>query len=99
MREIIDLIEGKNKQKLEMSIVYLIPSFLADHATQTIPNYVLDAVKNSQVIFAENERTARRFLKEMDKSIVIDEFEWHTIHKIENEQIENFKKEIGRAQV
>ena len=77
-----------------MSIVYLIPSFLADHASQTIPNYVLEAVKNSQVIFAENERTARRFLKEIDKSIVIDDYEWHTLHKVENEQIDNFKKAV-----
>lgn len=77
-----------------MPIVYLIPSFLADHATHTIPFYVIDAVKNAQVIFAENERTARRFLKEMDKSIVIDDYEWHTIHKVESEQINNFKKAV-----
>lgn len=77
-----------------MSIVYLIPSFLSEHATHTIPLYVIDAIKDSQVIFAENERTARRFLKEMDKAIVIDDYEWHTIHKIENEQVDNFKKSI-----
>ena len=61
--------------------IYLIPCVLAEDATETIPTYAIYAVKKSQVIFAENERTARRFLKAMDKTIVIDDYEWHTIGK------------------
>ena len=75
-------------------MIYLIPSFLADEAVETIPPYVLEAVKNCQVIFAENERTARRFLKSMSKETVIDDFEWHTIHKSEQEQLNNFRQKI-----
>ena len=75
-------------------MIYLIPSFLADGAVETIPPYVLEAVKSCQVIFAENERTARRFLKSMSKEIVIDDFEWHTIHKAEQEEINNFRQKI-----
>ena len=75
-------------------MVYLIPSFLADNALETIPDYVITAVKKCEVIFAENERTARRFLKSMDREIVIDNFEWHTIHKAEEEQIIIFKQKI-----
>ena len=71
-------------------MIYLIPSFLADEAVETIPPYVLEAVKNCQVIFAENERTARRFLRSISKGIVIDDFEWYTIHKAEQEQVNNF---------
>jgi len=75
-------------------MVYLIPSFLSENAVETIPNYVLAAVKKCSVIFAENERTARRFLKAMDKEIVIDNFEWYTIHKAEEQQIQLFKEKI-----
>ncbi|HUZ61647.1 MAG TPA: SAM-dependent methyltransferase [Hanamia sp.] len=75
-------------------MIYLIPSFLSENAIETIPGYVIAAVKNCQVIFAENERTARRFLKAMDKEIVIDDFEWHTIHKAELECINVFKQKI-----
>ena len=75
-------------------MVYLIPSFLSENAIETIPPYVLTAVKNCQVIFAENERTSRRFLKAMDKEIVIDEYEWYAIHKAEIEQINLFKQRI-----
>ncbi len=75
-------------------MIYLIPSFLYDDAIETIPPYLMEAIKNCQVIFAENERTARRFLKKMDKEIVIDNYEWYAIHKSEEEQIKNFKQKI-----
>ncbi len=75
-------------------MVYLIPSFLSENAVETIPQYVLNAVKNCSVIFAENERTARRFLKTLDKEIVIDNFEWHTIHKVEEQQVTIFREKI-----
>ncbi len=75
-------------------MVYLIPSFLAQNAVETIPGYVIESVKKCSVIFAENERTARRFLKAMDKEIVIDGFEWHTIHKVEEQQVQLFKEKI-----
>jgi len=59
------------------SIVYLIPAFLDEEAVQTIPIYIIDAVKNCQVFFVENERTARRYLKKIWKEIVIDDYEWY----------------------
>ena len=76
------------------SLVYLIPSVLEESATETIPNYIIDAVKNCQVIFAENERTARRFLKSICKEIVIDDYEWFAIHKAENEVLNDFRQKI-----
>lgn len=76
------------------SVVYLIPSVLDESAIHTIPPYIIDAVKNSQVIFAENERTARRFLKSICKEVVIDDYEWFTIHKAEDEVLDCFRKKI-----
>jgi 16S rRNA (cytidine1402-2'-O)-methyltransferase len=63
------------------SIVYLIPSILSENNTNVIPGYVLDAVKNCQAFFVENERSARRFLKSLWKEMVIDNYEWYTINK------------------
>lgn len=76
------------------SIIYLIPAVLEESATQTIPPYVIDAVQDCQVIFAENERTARRYLKAMCRDIVIDDYEWFTIHKAETEMVNTFKQKI-----
>jgi len=75
-------------------IVYLIPSVLEETAIETIPSYIINAVKDCAVIFAENERTARRFLKSICKEIVIDDYEWHAIHKVEEEQLNVFKQKI-----
>src|SRR5258705_13969137 len=61
------------------SKVYLIPTFLDEEAIHSIPAYIIDAVKNCQVFFVENERTARRYLKKIWKEIVIDDYEWHTV--------------------
>ena len=81
-----------------MSIVYLIPSVLADDALETIPAYVLDALKDCRVLFVENERTARRFIKQLDKSIVIDDFQWFPIHKAEEEQLQAFRACLAREE-
>jgi 16S rRNA (cytidine1402-2'-O)-methyltransferase len=76
------------------SNIYLIPSVLEESATETIAPYIVDAVKKCQVIFAENERTARRYLKSICKEIVIDYYEWYTIHKAENEIMYAFVQKI-----
>jgi len=65
--------------------VYLIPTVLHEEGMETIPPYVLDAVKRCDAFFVENERTARRFLKKLWKEMVIDNYEWQTIHKAEDE--------------
>jgi 16S rRNA (cytidine1402-2'-O)-methyltransferase len=74
--------------------IYLIPSLLDENGLHTIPAYVLDAVKNCQVFFVENERTARRFLKQLWKEMVIDEYEWFPIHKAEEEAVQTFRQKL-----
>lgn len=61
------------------SIVYLIPSVLDEESIQTIPSYMVEAVRDCQVFFVENERTARRYLKKIWKDIVIDNYEWYVV--------------------
>lgn len=70
--------------------VHLIPSLLHVNGMQSIPAYILPAIKHCSVIFAENERTARRFLKQLDRNIEIDAFEWHTIHEAEDAVLQPF---------
>lgn len=78
----------------EKSHIYLVPSFLSEDAKQTIPPYIIDAVKNCQVFYVENERTARRFLKVLWKEMVIDDYEWIAIHKVEDTVRNKFRKHI-----
>ena len=80
--------------------VYLIPCFIDDAAIHTIPFYITEAIKDCQCFFVENERTARRFLKQLWKTyltgqeLVIDDYEWFTIHKAESEVQEAFRKKL-----
>jgi 16S rRNA (cytidine1402-2'-O)-methyltransferase len=66
-------------------VVYLIPSLLDEGGLKSIPACVKEAVADCQVFFTENERTARRFLKQVWKEMIIDDYEWFTIHKAEKE--------------
>ena len=63
--------------------LYLIPCWLEEHITSPLPAYLLDAVKACRVFFVENERSARRFLKALWPEMIIDNYEWHPIHKLE----------------
>lgn len=75
--------------------VYLIPTVLYDDTMETIPVYILDAVKDCQVFFVENEKTARRFLKKIWKEMIIDNYQWFTIHKAEQDVKKQFLQLLG----
>ena len=62
-----------------MAVVYLIPSLLSDDGTNAIPAYLGDAIRKCNILFVENERTARRYIKKLWKDIVIDNYEWQLI--------------------
>ncbi|HEY8387992.1 MAG TPA: SAM-dependent methyltransferase, partial [Parasegetibacter sp.] len=79
---------------MKRGIVYLIPSVIAEEANETIPPYVVDAVKDCQTFFVENERTARRFLKSIWKEMVIDDYSWHAIHKAESGLVQTFRNTL-----
>ncbi len=76
------------------AIVYLIPCFLDESSLRPLPAYLLDAVKECSVFFVENERSARRYLKSLWKEMVIDDYEWFTIHKAEEEVRSSFRQKI-----
>jgi 16S rRNA (cytidine1402-2'-O)-methyltransferase len=71
--------------------VYLIPTVLAEEQTAPLPAYILDAVKQCQVFFVENERTARRFLKVLWKEMVIDSYQWVNMKEVTPEIAGQFK--------
>jgi 16S rRNA (cytidine1402-2'-O)-methyltransferase len=77
--------------------VYLIPTVLADGEITPLPNYILDAVKQCQVFFVEDERTARRFLKLLWKEMVIDDYRWINMKKVTPEVANSFKQHLANG--
>lgn len=62
-----------NKETTSLGKLYLIPVPLAEDALHTIPEAVKELSCRLKHYFAENIRTTRRYLKSIDKSVVIDE--------------------------
>jgi 16S rRNA (cytidine1402-2'-O)-methyltransferase len=61
--------------------VYLIPIPIAENALRTLPAEVAQHTLHIQHYFVENVRTARRFLKALHPSIVIDDLHFSEIDK------------------
>ena len=78
----------------ERACIYLIPCALYEGVNETVPEYVLEAVKKCDEFFVENERTTRRFFKSIWREMVIDNYGWHTIHKAEKEVMRNMEAAI-----
>jgi 16S rRNA (cytidine1402-2'-O)-methyltransferase len=79
------------------STIYLIPTVLMEGQTNCLPSYLLDAIKNCQVFFVENERTARRYLKLMWKEMVIDDYEWCNMKEVNAQTESAFRKKISEG--
>ena len=74
--------------------VYLIPTVLAEGATDCLPAYILEAVKKCTVFFVENERTARRYLKLLWKEMVIDDYRWYNMKEVTPEISAAFRQQL-----
>ncbi len=68
--------------------LYLIPCNLSESPLQQVlPSYVLESIiTQTKVFMVENLRTARRFLKQVDRSINIDELHFCEIGKKQSQQ-------------
>ena len=81
------------------AIVYLIPTVLAEQQTLPLPAYLLDAIKQCNIFFVENERTARRYLKYLWKEMAIDDYEWQNIKEVNESTIFSFKNSIKQNKI
>lgn len=59
--------------------LFLIPCPITEEGLHTLSPEIADAVKQCEVFFVENERSARRFLKKLWKEMVIDDYFWFVI--------------------
>lgn len=75
---------------MDLGKVYLLPMLLHEEGLDSMPKDVLVWVQQCDAFFVENEKTARRYFKKLWKEMVIDNYTWQAIHKVENEQIQAF---------
>lgn len=65
-----------------MGILYLIPNTLGQsNIDNVLPSYNISVAKNLQHFIVENVRSARRFLKMLDRDIVIDDLSFYELNR------------------
>jgi 16S rRNA (cytidine1402-2'-O)-methyltransferase len=70
--------------------VFLLPMLLHEEGWEAIPADTQKWIEQCDAFFVENEKTTRRFFKKVWKEMVIDNYVWHAIHKVESAQIQTF---------
>lgn len=85
------------KQTPSNGILYLIPSLLHAEAKNTLPTYVTEVIQSTFYFFVENERSARRFFKTMDRNISIDDRQFSLISKHQKTDIALLKKWLEKG--
>lgn len=65
-----------------MGILYLIPNTLGQsNINSVLPSYNISVAKNLRHFIVENVRSARRFLKMLDRDIVIDDLSFYELNR------------------
>lgn len=75
------------EKNMQTGTLHLIPTQLAEHAFHVIPAYLRELVSGIRVFYVEDLRSARRFLKAMNKDIVIDELTFHLLNEHEQDSL------------
>jgi len=75
---------------MNLGKVYLLPMLLHEEGWEAIPADTTKWIQQCDAFFVENEKTTRRYFKKLWKEMVIDNYVWHPIHKVESEQIQAF---------
>ena len=70
--------------------VLLLPMLLHEEGWEALPKDVAVWIQSCDAFFVENEKTTRRFFKKIWKEMVIDDYQWFTIHQVEAAQVETF---------
>ena len=70
--------------------VLLLPMLLHEEGWEALPKDIAIWIKSCDAFFVENEKTTRRFFKKIWKEMVIDDYQWFTIHQVEEAQINAF---------
>ncbi len=70
--------------------VYLLPMLLQEEGWEAIPADMLKWIQQCDAFFVENEKTTRRYFKKIWKEMIIDNYVWQPIHKVEDAQIKAF---------
>ena len=68
--------------------VHLIPNALTDEGIYCLPEYLKALVSRIKVWYVEDLRSARRYLKKMNRDIVIDDLQFYLLNEHQQEDLQ-----------
>ncbi len=77
---------------MEKGTLHLVPNVLAEQSIHIIPSYLKEVVTGIKIWYVEEIRSARRFLKAMNKEIVIDDLTFYMLNEHEKDSLQYAKK-------
>lgn len=77
---------------MSLGKVFLLPMLLHEEGWESIPADIVKWIQQCDAFFVENEKTTRRYFKKLWREMVIEDYTWCTIHKVEAAQIHSFKE-------
>ena len=77
---------------MENGTLHLVPNVLAEQSIHIIPSYLKEVVTGIKIWYVEEIRSARRFLKAMNKEIVIDDLTFYMLNEHEKDSLQYAKK-------
>ena len=82
---------------MQLGKVYLLPMLLHEEGWEAIPGDTQKWIAQCDAFFVENEKTARRYLKKYWREMVIDNYQWRTIHKAEDNVVSEFLQLLAQG--
>ncbi len=82
---------------MENTALHLIPNFLADNTSHVMPPYIKEIIQQINIFFVEEIKSARRFLKKIDKEINIDNLTFHLLNEHKNNDLQHAKEYFAKG--
>lgn len=72
---------------MKKGTLHLIPNWLVEYATETLPTYIVDVIQHVHIFYVEEIRSARRLLKKLIPDIQIDNLTFYMLNEHENDSL------------
>ena len=83
---------------MQKGTLHLIPNILAENGIHAIPSNIKVVVTSLKTFYVEDIRSARRFLKMLNKDIIIDHLTFHLLNEHENDSLQYVAKILNRGE-
>ncbi len=83
---------------MQKGTLHLIPNILAENGIHAIPSNIKEVVSSLKIFYVEEIRSARRFLKMLNKEIIIDHLTFYMLNEHEKDSLSHVAKILNKGE-